>query len=129
MCPIPNGFWVRAISLYSSLDLAHDIILPSCRAAPLPEACESVGVKRQLAVVTVESDIAGMLWKKLHIFRNVEVADMLYVYGFCDASATAAVQEYRRWFPIHRIPDRGLFSKVFNTLSERGTLPSAHVSS
>jgi hypothetical protein len=35
-----------------------------------------------------------------HIFTNAEYADMLYVYGFCDGSATAAVEEYRRWFPF-----------------------------
>jgi hypothetical protein len=29
MCPIPNGFGDRAISLYSSLDLAPNIVLPS----------------------------------------------------------------------------------------------------
>lgn len=51
---------------------------------------------------------------------------MLYVYGFCDDGA-AAVEEYR--FSTRRIPDRRMFSKVFNTLRESGTLPSARVSS
>ena len=64
-----------------------------------------------------------------HIFTNAEYADMLYVYVFCDDSATAAVEEYRRRFPMRRIPDRRVFSKVFNTLRECGTLPSARVSS
>jgi len=66
-----------------------------------------------------------------HIFTNAEYsyADMMYVYGFCDGSATAAVEEYRRRFPMRRIPDRRVFYKVFNTLRECGTLPSAHVSS
>jgi len=64
-----------------------------------------------------------------HIFTNAEYADMMYVYGFCDVSATAAVEEYRRRFPMRRIPDRRVFYKVFNTLHECGTLPSAHVSS
>ena len=59
-----------------------------------------------------------------HIFTNAE-----YAYGFCDGSATAAVEEYRRQFPMRRIPDRRVFYKVFNTLRECGTLPSAHVSS
>ena len=31
-----------------------------------------------------------MLCELLHIFTNAEYADMLYVYGFCDGSATAA---------------------------------------
>jgi hypothetical protein len=63
MCPIPNGFRNRAISLYNSFDLA-----------------------------------------------------------------TSAV-EYRRLSPMRRIPNRRVFSKVFNTLRERGTLASARVSS
>jgi len=41
MCPIPNGFRGRDISMYSSLDLAPDFVL-SRRNAPLSEACESV---------------------------------------------------------------------------------------
>jgi len=53
----------------------------------------------------------------------------MYVYGFCDGSATAAVEEYRRRFPMRRIPDRRVFYKVCNTLRECGTHPSAHVSS
>ena len=64
-----------------------------------------------------------------HIFTDAEYADMIYVYGFCDGSATAAVEEYCRRFPMRRIPDRRVFYKVFNTLRECGTLPSAHVSS
>jgi hypothetical protein len=64
-----------------------------------------------------------------HIFTNAEYADMLYVYGFCGAGATAAVEECRRLLPMRRIPDRRAFSKVFDTLREHGTLPRAHVSS
>jgi hypothetical protein len=36
----------------------------------------------------------------MHIFTNAEYADMLYIYGFCNGSATAAVEEYRQQFPI-----------------------------
>ena len=42
MCPIPNGFRDRAIWLYIGLVWAPCIVLPSRRAAPLSEACESV---------------------------------------------------------------------------------------
>ena len=42
MCPIPNGFRDRDIWLYSGLAWAPRIVLPSCHAAPLSEACESV---------------------------------------------------------------------------------------
>jgi hypothetical protein len=64
-----------------------------------------------------------------HISINAEYADMLYVYGFCDGSATDAVEKYCRRFPSRGIPDRRVFSKVFCTLRDGGTLPSAHVSS
>jgi hypothetical protein len=49
-------------------------------------------VKSQLAVVTLDSDIVAVLCKMLHIFRNGQPADILYVYGFCDGSSTAAVE-------------------------------------
>jgi hypothetical protein len=37
-----------------------------------------ISVKRKLAVVTVDSDIVGMLWKIPHNFINTEYADILY---------------------------------------------------
>jgi hypothetical protein len=29
-----------------------------------------------------------------HVFINAKYADILYVYGFCDGSVTAALEEY-----------------------------------
>jgi len=49
-----------------------------------------------------------------HIFTNAEYAHMMYVYGFCDVSVTASVEEYRRRFHMRRIPDPSVFYKVFN---------------
>jgi hypothetical protein len=69
-------------------------------------------VKRQLAVVTVDCDNVAVLCKVRHIFTSAECADMLYVYGLCDGSATAAVAEYRRRFPMRRIQTRRVFSKA-----------------
>jgi hypothetical protein len=90
-----------------------------------------ISVKRQIAVVTFDSDIVWVLWKMPHIFTNAECADtrMLYVYGIWDGSASAAVEEYHRRFAVRRNSDHRVFSKVFNTLRECGTLPSARVSS
>jgi hypothetical protein len=71
MCPIPNGFRDRAISLCTiALYSAPNIVLPSCMR---------IGVKRQSAVVTVDTcnDIVGVLWKMPHIVTNAEYADML----------------------------------------------------
>ena len=79
--------------------------------------------------MTVDSTFVGVLCKIPHIFTNAEYADILYFCRFCDGSATAVVEEYRRRFPMRRIPDRRVFSKVFNTLPECGTLPRAHVAS
>jgi tRNA A37 threonylcarbamoyladenosine synthetase subunit TsaC/SUA5/YrdC len=62
-----------------------------------------------------------------HIFTNVKYADMLLFDSFCDNCGTVAV-EYQRRFPMCRIPDHRVFSKVFNTLRECSMLPSAHVS-
>ena len=64
-----------------------------------------------------------------HIFTNAKYANKLYVDDFCDGSGNIAVEEYRRRVPVRRIPDLSVFSKVFNTLRECGTLPSVHVSS
>jgi hypothetical protein len=69
-------------------------------------------VKCQLAVVTVDIDNVRVLLKMSHIFTYAEYDDMLNVYGFCDGSATAAVEEYRRRFPKRRIPDRCVFQVV-----------------
>jgi hypothetical protein len=67
MCPLPNGFRDTAISVYSSLDLAPNIVVPTQMW---------IGVKHQLAVVTIDTDIVGVLSKMPHLFTNVEYADM-----------------------------------------------------
>ena len=81
-----------------------------------------------MAVATVDGDTVGVLCKVQHIFTSAECADMLIVKGFCEVSATAAVEEYCRRFPMRRILDRGVFSKVSNTMRECDALPSALVS-
>jgi hypothetical protein len=63
------GTWKIIHTQYNSLDLAPNIVLPSRMWT---------GMKRQLAVVTVGSNIVGVLWKIPHIFTNAEYADMLY---------------------------------------------------
>jgi len=61
------------------------------------------------------------------VFSHVEYCDMHCVYGFCDGNACAAVDEYRRCFPDRRIPTRGVFSRIHQTLRETGCLPSVAV--
>ena len=54
---------------------------------------------------------------------------MVYVYGYRNGGANAAVDEYRRTYPLRRTPNRAVFTNVFCALRECGTLPSVHVSS
>jgi hypothetical protein len=61
------------------------------------------------------------------VFADAEYVDILHVYGSCNSSAIAAVQEYGARFRKRRIPDRGVCSKAFSTLRERGTFPTAHL--
>jgi hypothetical protein len=82
MCPISNVFRHRAISLYSSSDLAPNIVLPSHLW---------IGVKRHLAIVPVDSDIVGVLWKMAHISTNAELSDMLSSHWLQSALMLTAV--------------------------------------
>ena len=54
---------------------------------------------------------------------------MHFVYGFCDGNANAAVEEYRRRYPERRIPSRGVFTRVHQTLRDNVCLPSVAVQS
>lgn len=64
-----------------------------------------------------------------HTYSNLEYANMVFVYGFCNGSATAAVEEYRRRFPHQRTPDKNVFIRIYNKLCETGMLPSANITS
>jgi hypothetical protein len=61
------------------------------------------------------------------VFSHVEYCDMHFVYGFRDGNARAAVDEYQRRFPNRRIPSRGVFSCINQTMCETGCLPSVAV--
>jgi hypothetical protein len=85
-------FSETAISLYSqsSLNLASNIVLTS--------SVLRHNLKRQLAAVTLDSDIVGVLCKMPHFFTNTEYVEMLYVYCFCDGSAIATVEFSERYY-------------------------------
>jgi len=63
------------------------------------------------------------------VFSYVEYCDMYFVYGFCDSSAHAAVDEYQRRFPDRRIPSRDVFPCIHQIMCETGYLPSVAVQS
>jgi len=60
-------------------------------------------------------------------FSVAEYADMVYVYGFCDGNSVHAVAEYQRRFPNRRIPTRRVFTRVYQTLRDTGTLPGVRI--
>lgn len=53
-------------------------------------------------------------------FTNAEYADIHFVYGFCNGSAEAAVQEYRRRFPNRRLPSAQVFITTHRRIAEYG---------
>ena len=63
------------------------------------------------------------------VFSHMEYCNMHFVYGFCDGNACAAVDEYQRRFPDRRIPSRGVFSCIHQTMRETGCLLSVAVQS
>ena len=58
-------------------------------------------------------------------FSFAENADIIYVYSFCDGNLLQAVAEYR--FPNRRIPTRRVFTRVYQTLRDTGTLPGIRI--
>ncbi|KAG0710539.1 Rab3 GTPase-activating protein non-catalytic subunit [Chionoecetes opilio] len=50
---------------------------------------------------------------------NVEYADVVFIYGFCNGSANAAVQEYRRRYLTEKCPMFEHFTGYFNTFVTR----------
>ena len=49
------------------------------------------------------------------------------MYGFCDGNSVNAVAEYQQRFPNRRIPTRRVFTRVYQTLRDSGTLPGVHI--
>ena len=61
-------------------------------------------------------------------FSVAEYADMIYVYIFCDNNSIHAIAEYQRCFLNRRIPTQRMFTRVYQTLRDTGTLPGIHIS-
>ena len=60
-------------------------------------------------------------------FSVAEYADMVYVYGFCDCNSVHVVAAYQRRFPNPIIPIRRVFTRVYHTLRDTGTLPCVRI--
>ncbi|KAG8335918.1 hypothetical protein J6590_057246 [Homalodisca vitripennis] len=59
-----------------------------------------------------------------YLFTSEEYADMVFILGYCNGNARAAVEEYELRYPNRRIPDTKTISGTFRTLRETGSLPS-----
>ena len=60
-------------------------------------------------------------------FSVAEYADMIYVYGICDGNSVHAVAEYQRRFPNRRTPTRRVFTRIYQSLRDIGTLPGVRI--
>jgi len=56
-------------------------------------------------------------------YSVAEYADMIYVYSICDSNSVHAIAEYQQRFPNCRIPTRGVFTQIYQSLWDTGTLP------
>jgi len=57
-------------------------------------------------------------------FSVAEYADMIYVYSFSGSNSIHAIAEYQQRFLSCRIPTQRVFTRVYQTLRDTGTLPS-----
>ena len=60
-------------------------------------------------------------------FSVADYANMIYVYGFCDGNSVQAVAECQQRFPNRRIPTQRVFTRVYQTLRDTGTLPGVRI--
>jgi hypothetical protein len=60
-------------------------------------------------------------------FSVAEYADMIYVYGFCDGNSVHTITEYQQRSPNCRIPTQRVFTQVYQTLRDTGTLPGVRI--
>jgi len=61
-------------------------------------------------------------------FSFEEYAGMINVYGFRDGNSVIAVAEYQKRFPTRRIPNRRVFTGVYQALRDTGRLPGVRIS-
>ena len=60
-------------------------------------------------------------------FPVAEYGDTIYVCGFYGRNSVNAVAEYQQRFPNRRIPTRRVFTRVYQTLRDAGTLPGVSI--
>ena len=52
---------------------------------------------------------------------------MIYVCGFCEGNSVHAAAEYQQRFLNRRIPTQRVFTRVYQTLRDTGTLPGVRI--
>jgi hypothetical protein len=51
-------------------------------------------------------------------FSYEEYSDMRFVYGFCNGNTTAAVEEYRLWYPVSQLCVNTLLATKVTLITE-----------
>jgi hypothetical protein len=62
-------------------------------------------------------------------FSIAEYVGMIYVFGLCDGNSVhdVRVAEYQQCFPNRRVPTGRVFTRVYQTLRDTGTLPGVRI--
>jgi len=70
---------------------------------------------------------ASVRLTKPFTFLFEEYADIIYVYGFCDGNSVLVVAEYQQRFQNRRIPNRRVFTGLYQALRDTGRLSGVRI--
>ena len=70
---------------------------------------------------------ASVMLTKPFTFLFEEYADIIYVYGFCDGNSVLVVAEYQQRFQNRRIPNRRVFTGLYQALRDTGRLSGVRI--
>ena len=145
MCPILDGYGVMTVfkfpytpSCESRLSAGRSLFLASYRQGftvistlgrCLRRAGKGGGGLVWPATGVQNSSYLGasLTFTMPFTFSFEEYADIIYVYGFCGGNSVLAVAEYQQWFPNRRIPNRRVFTGVYQALRDTGRLPGVRI--
>lgn len=71
-------------------------------------------------LITSEKLFKIVIWSKMNRYSTEELADIHFIYGYCNGNGRQAAREYATRYPNRRAPDHRLFQNVHRNLRERG---------
>lgn len=78
-----------------------------------------------LSAKFVPRDLRRLFFSSLYLDKHwkipfyIEYSDMAFAYGFCNANASSAAEEYRFRYSKRRQPDTRVFCRVFQQLHKK----------